>query len=313
VRHMRMLGFCLVAVFAMGAVFAGSALAKKDPYSTATWAQYKYCPYENYESEELTDCFYGRTSGGSGGGEFQYGHVRVKLKYPIVIQGGFKGAGQEIEVSPALREGGQTLEDPEPEPIVKGLNTITAKVQEEVEWPEALKESFKAAKKANETKASVKIEMAGTECYEVPGCLSTENLLFEEGVAFRLSLKVTVHSAWLESLGGGPCTIGTDEHPIKQLLTSEAAGRAGELTFSPTFTQVELKDSKLVDTAWHIEPESAPSGCGGPEYESYVDAALSDVLELYPWKTGITWLTGDLHDASMNAVLKEGLESGELP
>jgi hypothetical protein len=316
VRHVRMLGLCLVAVFAVSAVFAASALAKKDPYTVNTWAQYKHCPYEDVE---VTDCFYGRTSGGKEGGEFKYGHVSVKLKYPIVIQGGFKGVNPNVEVSPELKEGGSTLEDTEPEPVARGLKVITPKIQEEAEWPEALIAAFQAAKEKHETKASVTIEMAGIECYEVPGCLNTENLIFEEGPAFRLALKVTLHNAWLESMGGGPCTIGSDEHPIKQLLTTEGAGRAGEINFNSNFTQIEIEESELVDVSWHIPTVSGASGCGNAEWESYIDKALNTALEVevagyeYYWKTGITWLTGNLHDANRKAVATKGVESGELP
>ena len=131
-RKVRTLGLCVVGVLALASVMSSAASAKKDPWTAETWGQYKYCPYEN---EELSDCIYGRTSGGSGGGEFQYGHLRVLLKNPIAIQVGFKGAGESIEVSPAAN-GGESLEDAIPEPVVKGLNVITPKIQEEANWPE---------------------------------------------------------------------------------------------------------------------------------------------------------------------------------
>jgi hypothetical protein len=322
VRHVRMLGLCLVAVFAVSAVFAASALAAKDPWSVNTWGQFKHCPYENTEPE-VKDCFYGRTEGGKEGGEFQYGRITVKLKHPVVIQGAFKRNHELglLEVLPELKEGGETLEDTEPEPIVKGLKVITPAIQEEAEWPAALMESYAAAKSAKTlNKASVKIEMAGNECYEVPGCLNTEHLLEEEGEAFRLSLKVTVHNAWLESLGGGPCTIGSDENPIKQLLTSGEFGRPGEVTFNETFTVTSVANSKLVDTSWHIPKAAGATGCGNAEWESYIDKAMNIALEVEDsegeeWinKTGLTWLKGDLYDGVKKAVAKLGVESGELP
>jgi hypothetical protein len=311
VRHVRMLGLCLVAVFAVSAVFAASALAK-DPYTSETWAQYKHCPYEI--AEKVANCFYGRTSGGKEGGEFQYGTVRVLLKHPIVIQGGFNGEEHEIEVSPLLKEGGETLEDVQPEPVVKGMKVLTPHIQEQAKWPEALIESFNAAKKNKETKASVKIEMAGTECYEIPGCLDTEDLLEKSGPAFILSLKVTVQSPWLESLGGGPCTIGSNEHPIKQFLTDEGAGSIEAVEFNKTFSNIMVRNSELVDLSWKIEPESGPKGCGGP-YEEYVDNALRKALYMqYSDQRGFTWLRGDLFSAFTNNVRHYGVEeTGELP
>jgi hypothetical protein len=315
VRHVRtrILGIGLLVALFAGAFGASSALAAKDPYSVNTWGQYKDCPYENPEIEE---CFYGRTNGGAEGGEFQYGHIRVLLSKPIVIQGGAKfNENNEQEVKPAVN-GGETLESPELK-VVKGLNVITPKVQTEAEWPTALKESFNAAKKAKETQAFVKIEMAGNECFEVPGCLNTEAIVNEEGIAFRLSLKVKVTSPWLEKLGGGPCYIGSDEHPIKQNLTTETAGNFGEgIEFNaPEYNNVEIFNSELVDTHWHIEPASGPNGCGGPEYESYIDGALGNLLEINRAdKTGITWLKGNLHDANSHKVNEEH-EAGnpELP
>jgi hypothetical protein len=306
---MRILGIGLLVALFASAFGANSALAAKDPYNANTWGQYKNCPYED---PEITDCVYGRTAGGKEGGEFKFGHVRVLLNKPIVIQLGFKGAGEAIEVSPPTS--GELIEAPEM-PIVGGLNTITAKVQEQAEWPAALKESFKAAKKAKETKALVKIEPAGDECITVPGCISTENLIEEKGEAFHLALKVRVNSPWLEKLGGGPCLIGSDENPVHQNLTSSGAGRAGQFIANESFNQFEFHNSLLVDTSWTIDPASGPKGCGG-EYESYVDDALERVLEMknFPQKSGITWLTGDLHDGGREAVHNEH-ENGnpELP
>ena len=93
------------------------------------------------------------------------------------------------------------------------------------------------------------------------------------------------------------------------------AGFAVEgITFNNEFTNLDLEGSKLVDTGWHIDPASAPTGCGGPTYEPYVDAALSDLLEVEnAGKTGITWLKGDLHDGSRFAVVAEGKANGEIP
>ena len=50
----------------------------------------------------------------------------------------------------------------------------------------------------------------------------------ESPPGFRLSLKVKVGNAWLEKLGGGPCMIGSDEHPVKQHLVTSGAGSAGD-------------------------------------------------------------------------------------
>jgi hypothetical protein len=302
-----MAGVSLLAAVGISAIAAMPALAK-DPYTDVnSWAAYKYCPYEN---PEIDDCFAGITAGGSKGGFFQFGNVKVKLNKTIVLQGGFIGAGSTIKVVPAAH-GGETLESPELK-LPGGLSLITKSIQAEKEWPDALKQSFKEAKHNKENGANVKIELAGTELFTVPGSLDIENIINESGVAFRLPLKVRIISPWLEKLGGGPCTIGSDEHPVLQHLTTEGAGRATTgIEFNEAFTNIFIRNSQLVDTGWHIEEASKATGCGG-EYEPFVNAALNRVLESdIPSRVGITVLTGNLHDGSAFEV-RDAAEKGEL-
>jgi hypothetical protein len=307
----------LVAIVA-SALFAVPALAKKSQYTQKTWGQYKACPYEDAYAED-TDCFAGITAGGGEGGFFEYGTIKVKLNKSITLQGGFKGAGAGIEVLPATH-GYETLESPE-FPVTKGLKVITPLIQEEAAWPQSLKESFKAATKAKEGTADIKIEMAGNECFEVPGCLDTESILFEEGTAFRLPLKVKITSPWLVTLGGtGPCVIGSDENPIHINLTTSGAGRAGNFVANEEFTNLYFANTKLVDVGWHIPKVSGATGCGNSENEAYIDKALDLALELeYPEgaeltnKKGLVVLTGGTHDAAKEGVVTEGVASGEIP
>jgi hypothetical protein len=325
VRHVRMrtLVVGVLAALIVSAVGASSALAR-DKYSVNTWQQYKHCPYAGpvgvgtgFE-HEITDCFTGVTNGGSSGGYFQYGTVLTKLSKSITIQGGFRGEEDHIEVF-APEDGALLLESP-PEPIVKGLKVITPAIQEEAGWPEALKASFAEAKANKEMKAFATIETAGDECTTVPGCLDTESILFraESPPAFRLALKVKVNNAWLEKLGGGsPCLIGSDENPIKQNLVTSGAGSSGTgLHFNEEFSQLELENTRLVDVSWHIPQVSGASGCGGTEWETYVDKALNLALEVenagggeVTDKYGVTVLTGNLHDALAEAA-KEKVEEG---
>ncbi len=308
---MRVLGVGVLAALILGTAGAGSALAK-DKYSVNTWQQYKHCPF----SADITDCFTGITSGGATGGYFQYGSVLTRLTKSITIQGGYKEAGDHIEVV-APEDGSLLLESP-PEPITKGLKVITPRIQTEAEWPEALKASFAEAVANKETKATATIEMAGDECTTVPGCIDTESILFEEPEppAFRLPLKVKVDNSWLDKLGGGPCLIGSDEHPIKQNLVTAGAGSGGNLVFEePKFEQLELANTRLVDVGWHISPEQGAHGCGGSEYEAYVDKALNFALEVetpygeISWRKGVTVLTGNLHDSAAHRAHEE-LEKG---
>ena len=320
-RHVRMLGLCLVALLVMSAMAAGSAMAKKSPYSPATWEQFKYCPYNTPEIEEIEEkdhgniiCYAGITSGGTKGGSFSLGNVTVKLNKPIVLQGGawrdFEAPEEPLFVLPAAN-GGATLESPELK-VSGGLNLVTKAIQEQAEWPQALKESFKEAKKNKETALNVKIELAGGNLlYETPNAISTENLLFEAGPAFILPLKVRMINPWLEKLGGGPCTVGNEEHPVIQDLTTEGSGRAlepGGFKVNEAFTNVELAGSRLVDYNWPVAEGAETSGCGGA-YESYVNAAINTVLEL-PNRRGSTVLQGDLFTGDLEEVRNE-FEKGE--
>ena len=212
----------------------GKKEEEKGKFSQATWDQYKYCPYNNPETEY---CFFGRTAPGSAGGYFTIGTVKVPLSKPVTIQGGFIERGEaNMYGGDALRviaaaNGGETLESPEL-PVEKGLNLITPQIQKETHWPQALVEKFKEAKKNKEGSLAVKIEVAGNGLYESNEGMSTEALLEEHGPTFELPLKTRLISPFLEKLGGGPCTVGNNEHPIMQLLNDEPPGTSGDLQFN---------------------------------------------------------------------------------
>jgi hypothetical protein len=308
VRHVRMLGLCMVALLVLSAVASSSAMAKKSGYSAETWEQYKSCPYTNTKVEI---CFAGITSGGKEGGFFKLGRVNVPLNKPITLQGGAYSCEDEEPVAEACEElpyygdyvvpatnGGQTLESPELK-VEKGLKLVTPQVEEIAEWPQALKESFKEAKKNKELNLNVKIEVAGNSLFENPAALSAEALLLEHYPAFELPLKVRMINPWLEKLGGGPCTVGNDAHPVMQYLTSEGVGSAGSFTAGDNFTNVALADSTLVDLGWQVEASAEASGCGG-SYEGYVDSAINHVLEL-PGRQGVTILSGSLYTSNRTA------------
>jgi len=304
-----------------------------DPWGASRWGAFQHCPWqlfnehagetvEGANGEQLpyiTDCINGVTLGGKKGGYFEYGTVKVPLSKSIKLQAGATGEGEEVILYPAAN-GGETLEAP-PMPVDGGISVITPLIQKQAKWPEALQKGFKEALKNGEKAIDVKIEMAGGECFvaKKPGCVDTEDILIEEGYAFKLPLKVTVTGPFLEKLGGGPCEIGSDEHPIEITLTTSGIGHAGPIEFNEEFTHVFLRDSRLVDYGWHISVASGAKGCGG-EYESYVDEALNLALEVeYPGtggverteKTGIVVLEGDLHDGQAEAVAIKG-EKGEL-
>ena len=314
-RHVRMLGLGLAVAAAVTAFSAASALAKS-PYTVETFTQYAHCPYNNPALNEAIEqnrlfCFYGQTLPGSKGGFFSLGNVTVPLNKPVVIQGAFvvkENEEREIEgYETEAAEGAETLESPELK-VKGGIKLITSSIEQQAGWPQELKESFKEAVKNKETGLDVKIEVAGGNLlYETPDSVDVQNLIEESGTTFLLPLKTKVTGPWLAKLGGGPCQIGNDEHPIMQNLTSEAPGWASapgqRVQFGHEFATVGIPDSKLVDLSWPVEAASDATGCGGA-YESYVDAAMNIVLGL-PHQRGTTILQGSLYDGKASLIREE--------
>jgi hypothetical protein len=338
VTRARALGLCLVVAFAMSALAAAPALAANPRYSTNTWEQYKYCPVNNPLVETIQKpvfeggegrtvfCFAGITSGGKEGGYFQLGNVKVNLTKPITLQGAYYTHNEKEEEEDltgfeanafkilAAENGGQTLESPELV-VSGGLALITKQIRERAKWPSALTDSFNEAKRKKQTGMKVKVELAGGNLlYETWGAVNISNILFGKGIGFKLPLKVRIINPWLEELGGGPCDVGNEAHPIMQNLTTAPPGRSGELSNNEELTNLELTGSRLWDYGWPVEVGAEASGCGGSSYESYVDSALNDVLELnteggLTRQSGVTVLQGNLFDGP-ETVVKRELERG---
>ena len=223
-RHVRIMGLCLVAMFAVSAMTLGivsPALASKESKlikeDERVWDVFKNCPW-NTPGVEL--CTEGATFKGKRGGFYTIGSAKVALS-DVVIQAGMHENSEGLLELVAPTDGAQTLESP-PEPVERGLKLITPEIQEEAGWPEALKEAFKEALKNHESTLDAKIEVGGGNVlYETPGALNTTNLIFEEGPAFKLPIQVKLESPFLEKLGGGPCVVGNETTPIWQELSSE--------------------------------------------------------------------------------------------
>ncbi len=311
-RHVRMLGLCLVAAFTVGAMAAVPAMAKEtkqEKQERKVVEQFKNCPYNEPEVEL---CFAGVTRGGKKGGFFSLGAVTVPLNKPITLQGGEHEDPETgfVYLRPAAN-GAETLESPELK-VPGGIGVINARIQERSKWPAELTALFNEAKKNKETGLNVKIEQAGgNKLFEIPSALNVTNLIFEEGPAFTLPLKVKMSGPFLEKLGGGPCEVGNDTTPIYQYLTTEPSsnGSAGELSILSEGNQVELANSRLGDIGWPVEEGALAQGCGGA-YESYVDDAINEVLNIRSSNYrahGITLLEGNLYEA-VATYAKEKLE-----
>ncbi|HTZ63358.1 MAG TPA: hypothetical protein VMB51_04585 [Solirubrobacteraceae bacterium] len=341
--HTRMIGvgrlaLVVIAALALALIGAASAMAEEEPELSKKMRTKIFgdCPSHNPEAVKIDEeyyeggseeiiCFTGITSGGKEGGHFTVGAVTVPLSKKITLHGAaafiFEGNGGEGKIHAA--EDGKTLEAP-PLAIPKGAKLITPQIMEEAEWPESLKQIYNEKKAKKELGLSATIEVAGgNQIYENRDGLSTENLLFEEGTAFILPLKVKVSGPLLYKLqkGADTCTIGTDEHPVVQHLTTGESvapppyeantqhGSSGELNFSSEFRVIEITNNTLVDSTWPVE--IGAEGCGG-SYESYVNKAMDILLKLpSPAGASTTELKGNLYSGNFLAVKQSKERHGE--
>jgi hypothetical protein len=316
VRHVKIMGLCMVALFAVSAMALGVAspalaTTKKEEKAIAkNWDVFKNCPY-NTAGVEL--CTYGSTYHGVKGGFYTIGSAKVALSDVVIQAGIHENSETGLYELFAPTDGAQTLESP-PEPVTGGLKLITPAIQQSSGWPEALKQAYNEALKNHEGTLDAKIEVGGGNVlYETPGALNTTNLIFEEGPAFKLPIKVKLESPFLAKLGGGPCVVGNETTPIWQELTSEPKvnGTAGNLEILYEGNEVILHNGRLGAQGWSIPEAALAQGCGG-EYESQVDAAIDYTLQGYNHAEGITLLSGALYESvAKNA--KEYLEEGKTP
>lgn len=294
----------LVAVFAIAAMSASSALAVKNP--TNSLKIFQNCPFgvltpgEHGREPTVNElCVFGATEKSPEGGEFTVGPITVPFSRQVQLQLGTSHflTGEEEVLAPV---DGAGFIVPTPE-LVPGepMAHISEAEQNEEGWPVALKYSYAQAQKhAKLKKIYESIEPAG-----VPH-VNTLNILIEEGVGVEAPVKVKGENAWISSVGD-VCYIGSEEDPITQHLTTGASvspltgetihGAAGELT-SPEKTdgnEVIEAHSNLVDNTYAV-PGVA---CTGP-YSSYIEAAIDHVFGI-PAAAGAsnTQLKGTLYVA----------------
>jgi hypothetical protein len=235
----------------------------------------------------ITDCIYSVTSSGS----FTLGKKSVPIKNPVTLQGGFEGAGSEISFFGA--EDGNTLSKT-PEPIPGGLAGLTAPKS----WPVFLQGLFNEDlinKGLTGVSATLELAAPATQVK-----LDTENLLFEEGVALQLPVKVHLENAFL----GSNCYIGSASSPLVVPLTTGTSGKlrgtAGAFSTNEAFTLLNFSGGKLVNNTL-----TAPgaTGCGGFLIEYLVDPLVNSIVGL-PSGAGVNSavLEGKIQDGASSAV-----------
>ena len=235
-----MLGLCLVAAFAVSAMAAVPAMAKK---ATTGFQKLEHCPYTD---SEIAIC----TADISGpGSEFKAGNIKVQLETPIVLQGGLR----------TVEEGPHAGESQFLAPVgVEALAPVKQKAPslEEVVNPAEL--SAKELKRyerdvaAGRTKGFVAIELAGSV---EQNQLGYQNLL-EPRPNVTLPVKVRLINPFV----GNDCYVVSDADPIDTTLTTGHSAPAGS---AGTITTIEEGDILSVEELLLVRAQVRPVARSG--------------------------------------------------
>ena len=276
----------LIVVAALTAAVVGASPALAG-HPTGDFAVFAQCPTGN---PAVNLCIFAQSTGG----EFKVGTTTVPITHTITLQGGSilnEETGAETFVAAA---NGESLSKT-PQTVPGGLLGIVAPSG----WPQWLQNIFNEFINNGITGVTETTELVAN-----PG-ISRTNLLFQEGTALELPVRVKLNNAFL----GNNCYIGSAAHPIVQHLTTGTtsppppntpiSGAVGELEFKDEFQLVIIKNNSLVDNAYAAP---AASGCGGI-FSFLVDPAVNAKLGL-PSAAGhnTTRLNGTLQNATAEAV-----------
>ncbi len=284
-RRMFVVVMALLTTLAVSPALAGAHEPK------GIYAPFKYCPTSNSKVES---CTFAETNSG----EFDVGVRSVPINKTIVLQGGFsENAKGELEFYAA--EGGETLVRV-PLTVPGGLLNIIAPSY----LPKWLQEIFNNFINEGITGVTATTELAQPASNIH---LNLSNLLFQEGTALQLPVKVKLDNIFL----GSTCVVGSSSNPIILNLTTGTTapplpnkpitGKVGTLEILEEGNFVGLKGGSLVDNAF-----AAPGakGCGGWLLEGLIDPAVNAALGL-PAAAGhnTAILNGNL-DAAVAAAVK---------
>jgi hypothetical protein len=270
---------CTAAMLAVLS-FSSIAMAAGPHHLTGEYAQFSDCPLSR---PSITDCLNLTLIGGS----LTLGKRTLPVANPIKLQGGFEGAGDEIKFFGA--EDGDTLSKT-PQPVPGGLLELFPPPS----WSQADQEKYNEDINKGFTGLTATVEIAGPDTSIK---LNTENLLFEEGVAMQLPVKIKLDNRQL----GSNCYIGSDSDPTMLNLTSGTTsppppnqpiqGGLGPLFFNPEFTVLGIDAAQIVDNAFAVQ---GTNGCS-----ALVNAALGTPS---PAGRNAAALVGMMRDGSAEAV-----------
>jgi hypothetical protein len=285
-RRMLVIAVALMAPLATLGLVSPALAVEHHP--KGEFAPFADCPLS---TSGLSDCVLAETNGG----EFTIGKKTVPINKTITLQGGF------IEEEAGLKfvgaEDGNTLSKTAL-PVPGGLLGVVAPKT----WPEWLQNLFNEFINKGFTGVTATTELAAPASSIG---LSTENLLFEEGIALSLPVKIKLSNVFL----GSNCYVGSNSSPIVINLTTGTTsppepnkpikGRAGTFEHNEAFTLITLSGGRLVNNSF-AAPEA--TGCGGA-FSAFVDPLVDSILGL-PAAAGhnTAILEGKLSTANAKAV-----------
>jgi len=287
-------GVCRRALVAVAALVVPLAMASPAlatvHHPTPPFAQFADCPLSN---PSVTQCILASTTSG----EFTVGKKTVPINKTITLQGGTIPIKESSEVEFVGAENGETLSKT-PLYVPGGLFGVKPPEYLNKEQKEKFEEMInKGLTGVTETTELAKPASAIK--------LDTDNLIFEEGVALQLPVKIKLSNVFL----GSSCYVGSESNPIiLNLTTGETSppapnkpikGNKGTLSIEYEGALVVLSGGSLVDNAF-AAPEA--TGCGAP-FSSLVDKLVDSVFGV-PAAAGenTAILTGKLEDAYAPAV-----------
>ena len=286
-RRVLVVGMAVVASLAL----ASSAMATEH-HPKGNFAPFAQCPLSN-KAVEL--CTVADTTSG----EFVVGKKTVPITKAITLQGGLH-ENEKGELEFYAAENGVTLSKTE-ETVPGGLLGIKAPTW----WPLILQELFNEYVINKGFTGVTEITELAKSASSIK--LNTTNLIFEEGVALQLPVKVKLNNVFL----GNECYVGSASNPITLNLTTGTTsppepnkpikGSAGSLEILEGGALVRLSGGSLVDNAFAAK--EGASGCGGILFSWAVDPLVNEILGV-PSTAGhnTAILDGKLEEAAAEAV-----------
>jgi hypothetical protein len=279
------LSAAVLAVATAALVFAGGASAH-----SGEWAAFNNCPST---TTGVNKCLHSVTIGG----HVKLGNKNVPIVNAVTLDGGLAKPAGEEEPEEGFSKffaaaNGETLSKT-PQPVPGGLaGLVNCKEIENF----LVRIGCETVFENGLTGVNATLELA-KPASEIR--VNEVNLVFEEGVALKLPVKVHLENPLL----GSTCYVGSSSSPLIWNLTTGTTkppagftalkGSSGLLTFTEEAQILHLRGTELVENNW-----SAPhaSGCGGAIVELILDPIIDSQVGL-PAAAGVN-----------EAVLKDSID-----